>query len=79
MVYPNPFKTSFFVEVNNWDTNILYIEMFDLLGKKVGEWTSSGIESHFKTEIDMREIKPSMYVIKARTANKVIVKKIEKN
>jgi len=27
----------------------------------------------------MDNIKPAMYVIKARTANKVIVKKIEKN
>ena len=53
--------------------------MFDLLGKKVGEWKANGVESHYRTEIDMRELSPSIYIIKTKTANDVIVKKIEKN
>jgi hypothetical protein len=77
--YPNPFNKHLFIEVSNWDTDILYIEIFDLLGKKLGEWKTSGIESLYRTEIDMSNIAPAMYVIKARTAKKVIVKTIEKN
>jgi hypothetical protein len=78
MLYPNPFTNNLNVFVENWDTSDLEIELYDLLGNKIKEWNDKNIPSSFHKSINLDGLAPAVYVIRIRTANGTIMRKVEK-
>jgi hypothetical protein len=66
------------VFVENWDTSDLEIELYDLLGNKIKTWNDKDIPSNFHKSINLEGLAPAVYVIRIRTANGTIMRKVEK-
>ncbi len=77
-VYPNPFKDIFTLQIDNWDMNELEFEVLDLLGQKLLERKFQNVDNNIITNINLRDIAPAMYILKIKTSEGVVVKKIEK-
>ena len=78
LLYPNPFNTNLQVNVENWDSDVLHIELYDMLGKKLNEWKFENVTGNYSQSLNMDNYAPAVYVIKINTANGVIVRKLEK-
>jgi len=77
-IYPNPFNNSLNIKVENWDSDVFIAEMYDVTGKKIGEWQEANAPVDFTKEINIKGLAPGMYTIKITTAEKIIVRKVEK-
>jgi len=77
-IYPNPFSDELTMDIENWNMDQLEIEMFDILGKKIGQWTLKNVNSHVIHQLNPGNLPPAMYLIKIKTSDGVVVRKVEK-
>jgi hypothetical protein len=67
-VYPNPSKDGFFkVELKNLENASLVV--FDLLGKKLNEYTVQNVNGKFNTELDLSKLESGIYILNLTQRN----------
>ena len=77
-IYPNPFNSKLNIEFKNWDLNVAEIELLDLTSRVIQKWNLQNTLSSFVHEVNLSNLNPSIYVIKIKTSDGVIIRKVEK-
>lgn len=77
-IYPNPFNSKLNIEFKNWDSNVAEIELLDLTSRVIQKWNLQNTLSSFVHEVNLSNLNPSIYVIKIKTSDGVIIRKVEK-
>ncbi|NLI58389.1 MAG: T9SS type A sorting domain-containing protein, partial [Clostridium sp.] len=77
-VYPNPFTSSFNIEFENWDLNFAEIELLDITSRTIKKWNLENTLPNFIYEVNLSNLNPAMYMLKIKTSEGVIMRKIEK-
>jgi len=77
-IYPNPFNTQLNIAVENWDNDEFYVELYDITGKKIQDWKDANVPVEFIKTIEIKGLSAGMYTIKITSAEKVFVRKLEK-
>ncbi|MDY0315341.1 MAG: T9SS type A sorting domain-containing protein, partial [Bacteroidales bacterium] len=77
-VYPNPFTSSFNIEFENWDLNFAEIELLDITSRTIKKWNLENTLPNFIYEVNLSNLNPAMYMLKIKTSEGVVMKKIEK-
>ncbi|HPG74468.1 MAG TPA: T9SS type A sorting domain-containing protein, partial [Bacteroidales bacterium] len=78
-IFPNPCTHEVTVSVENCISSYLQIELFDLLGKKLNEWSFGESSSVFEAQLNIENLPPSVYILKISGSCGVMVFKLEKN
>ena len=74
-VFPNPFRSSFFVSTSIQDPLPITIQLFDLLGKQV--YQKNGETSHLN-EIPSAELPEGMYLVRVMAGNRIFCQRVTK-
>ncbi|MDD4150569.1 MAG: T9SS type A sorting domain-containing protein [Bacteroidales bacterium] len=77
-LYPNPFSNQLYITTENWDTNSLKIELYDILGQKLSNWSFTDISSNDTRELNISNLPAAFYIIKTWTSYGILVRKVEK-
>ncbi len=81
MVYPNPFNSSFAIDISGIERLAdIQIEVFDLFGRKVYEVVKQDVFGELKENIDLSDQTGGMFLVKVSENGKtVLTKKLIKN
>ena len=77
VTYPNPFDNSIFINNPANTTNLKYIELYDMLGRKVAEYSFKGNAQVMQT-ITSRQFASGIYILKLIYSDKIITHKMLK-
>ncbi|MCG2610280.1 T9SS type A sorting domain-containing protein [Flavobacterium sp. SM15] len=72
VVFPNPVKETLFINTNDGES-VLNVQVYDIQGKRILDKEIIGIE------LDVRDLESGIYLLKIKTANGELTKKIIKN
>jgi len=75
-VYPNPVKEKFMLEFENPTGGDIWLEIIDLNGKLIQFTEINSSEVLVKKFIDVSEIPPGVYVLKARLTDRIETKRL---
>ena len=73
-IYPNPVSENLYIKSKNMSKGILYVDIFNVLGQKVGAYTTTNTE----TAIPVEGLARGQYFIKLYNDNTVVVEKFIK-
>ncbi len=78
-IYPNPFKQNIYLDYYSLDTQMVYLNIFDILGNEVYKSTTNVFsDTYNKFLIDLSELKSGIYILNIKSDNKIYTKKIIK-
>ncbi|HNY44817.1 MAG TPA: T9SS type A sorting domain-containing protein, partial [Bacteroidales bacterium] len=77
-IYPNPFNSILNIEFKNWDMKSAEIELVDITSRTIKTWKLENTLQNFVYEVNLNNLHPAMYMLKIKTSNGVIMRKIEK-
>ncbi len=73
-IYPNPASENLYIKNRTGNTGVLYVDIFNMLGQKVGAFTTTDTE----TSIPVDGLARGQYFIKLYNDNMIVVKKFVK-
>lgn len=75
LAYPNPFSSFITIEINNDQTGDIVLNLYDLLGRKIGEHRAIKIESQFSWEINTQHWPKGGFLIEIQQDGVAIFRK----
>ncbi len=77
-IYPNPVLNIAHLKIENWNTNILYVEIYDLLGKQIYQSQINLVKGYTEETINLSKYHSGIYLIRLSDGQTIKNLRIEK-
>jgi len=75
-LFPNPAKGAFQVQFDTLEPNKVFIQLFDIRGRFIGEKSFENTSSYFSKNIQFENLSSGMYLLKIKNGTKQTTKKL---
>src|SRR5262249_11283593 len=75
-IFPNPSNGNFFIEISDCSENNFSIEILNALGKSLWAQNIVPLHADCKSEINLENFPPGIYILEIKTENTFLKKKI---
>jgi trimeric autotransporter adhesin len=75
-LFPNPTKGAFQVQFDALEPNKVFIQLFDIRGRFIGEKSFENSSSYFSKNIQFDNLSSGMYLVKIKNGTKQTTKKL---
>lgn len=78
-VFPNPSNGIINIEFNNVNSNIVNIDVTDMIGRQVFTLQDKPLQQHYNKQVDLSNLEKGIYVLRLTTDTSINTFKINKN